>query len=840
MLFNDMSPPSAATAGNGALAAMMMMQQQYPFPVSAATGPAPSAPALAALSAERRLAAELGAHASMTVPAALAVATPQQAVLQRAMMMPHAFFAGGGVAGTAFEHGTLLGRVLRAVSIDPNDPQIVALFRDAHKQPRNIIESRINEFRSRQAIAHGQVADIVLRLLKQKKCKDRAMLWLRQGVALNLEAGKERPSPFVASSKGFMLNFGSVMLRICRPFMNDLEKIRKIDWRFLIDSGSQDVFPSNGTQLTTAIPKDLVSFDIARREDSSGREYNFLTSSFFLTLRALSLGAVQECIRYPNVLRGLSRYRDGLDTGSREAVHYLVNKVASDINMAAPDLIKDLLGFATTVCSWMLLNLPDAVSAPSGDSTNRSLGEWIVNMDPNVSSNVESYRFLSSLPDYVVSDVCEILLFVAKLDSSHFCSTDLQSVLAVIVYFLRRPWIITSPHLRAKLGQVLFYVFLPSSERDNSVEHYTGIKGRDGPQVYLLERDRECVAYLAPALLLLYGDVERTGFYEKLTNRRAIMVVLQFLWKQASHRPAFRGIVGASSPSESDVHRVNFIKFANGLLNETNALVSSVMDKLQEIRATQIQMGSGQEWSSLAAETRSQITDRHAENEMEVRFKATLCIQTMNMLNYLTSDEIIRQPFLLDEILPRFTSMLLNVVAKLSGPKSLEIKVDNMESYNFEPKRMLSEVCSAMIHFADCEAFWRSMSQDGFFENGVPLSKAAAVLSKFNLLPPADVAAFEQMVSRAKDARSSYHNLEALADSAPPEFLDPLLSTIMKDPVLLPTSNHIVDRATIYQHLLNDEKDPFNRMPLTVGMLVPQEELKSRIYKWLAENGVHI
>jgi ubiquitin conjugation factor E4 B len=839
MCFNDMSPPSAASTGNGALAAMMMMQHGgYPFPVSAASGPAPSALALAALSAERRFAAELGAHPSMVVPPSLAVAAPQQAVLQRAMMMPHAFFAGGGVSGTAFEHSTMLGRILRAVSIDPNDPQIVAIFRDAHKQPRNIIEGRINEFRGRQAIAQGQVTEVVLRLLKQKRCKDRAMLWLRQGVALNLEASKERPSPFVASSKGFMLNFCCVMLRICRPFMNDLEKIRKIDWRFLIDSGSQDVFPTNGTPLTTAIPKDLVSFDVARREDSSGREYNFLTSSFFLTLRALNLGVVQECIRYPNVLRGLSRYRDGLDTGSREAVHYLVHKLASDINMTAPDLIKDLLGFTTTVCSWLLLNLPDAAS--SSESAGRSLGDWMVNMDPNIASNVESYRFLSGLSDYEVSDICEILLFIAKLDSSHFCGADLQPVLAVIVYFLRRPWIITSPHLRAKLGQVLFYVFLPSSERDGSVEHYTGIKGRDGAHVYFLERDRECVAYLAPALLLLYGDVERTGFYEKLSNRRAIMVVLQYLWKQPSHRPAFRGIVGLSSPSESDAHRVNFIKFANGLLNETNALVSSVMDKLQEIRATQIQMGSGQEWSSLSAETRSQITDRHAENEMEVRFKATLCIQTMNMLNYLTSDEIIRQPFLLEEILPRFTSMLLNVVAKLSGPKSLEIKVDNMESYNFEPKRMLSEVCSAMIHFADCEAFWRSMSQDGFFENGVPLSKAAGVLSKFNLLPPADVAAFEQMISHAKDARSSYKNLEALSDSAPPEFLDPLLSTIMKDPVLLPTSNHIVDRATIYQHLLNDEKDPFNRMPLTVGMLVPQEELKTRIYKWLAENGVHI
>jgi hypothetical protein len=40
---------------------------------------------------------------------------------------------------------------------------------------------------------------------------------------------------------------------------------------------------------------------------------------------------------------------------------------------------------------------------------------------------------------------------------------------------------------------------------------------------------------------------------------------------------------------------------------------------------------------------------------------------------------------------------------------------------------------------------------------------------------------------------------------APDEFLDPLLMTLMRDPVRLPTSGNIVDRSTIAQHLLNDE-----------------------------------
>lgn len=43
----------------------------------------------------------------------------------------------------------------------------------------------------------------------------------------------------------------------------------------------------------------------------------------------------------------------------------------------------------------------------------------------------------------------------------------------------------------------------------------------------------------------------------------------------------------------------------------------------------------------------------------------------------------------------------------------------------------------------------------------------------------------------------------------------------MHDPVILPTSGKIMDRAVITRHLLNSDTDPFNRQPLTTDMLRP-------------------
>merc|ERR1712059_99029 len=72
-----------------------------------------------------------------------------------------------------------------------------------------------------------------------------------------------------------------------------------------------------------------------------------------------------------------------------------------------------------------------------------------------------------------------------------------------------------------------------------------------------------------------------------------------------------------------------------------------------------------------------------------------------------------------------------------------------------------------------------------------------------------------------------------LTSEAPDEFLDPIMSTLMKEPVRLPSSRKIVDRSTIAKHLLSDEKDPFNREPLTLEMVIPEEELRNRIEGWV-------
>jgi ubiquitin conjugation factor E4 B len=73
-------------------------------------------------------------------------------------------------------------------------------------------------------------------------------------------------------------------------------------------------------------------------------------------------------------------------------------------------------------------------------------------------------------------------------------------------------------------------------------ERWSGEVPTDGIQRHLIENHESSRRFLAPVLLLLYGDVEKTGFYEKIGHRRCILNVLKHLWALPTHREAFRAI----------------------------------------------------------------------------------------------------------------------------------------------------------------------------------------------------------------------------------------------------------------------------------------------------------
>eukprot|EP01032_Pedospumella_encystans_P017808 gene17808-20285_t len=529
------------------------------------------------------------------------------------------FIEAAGTRGAAMEHQTLLGRVLR-ISPEPRDPKLAELFKDTQRTPRNIVEGKIQDLRKRCAQAQTVGVEILMSCLRAGgPAKAGAMQWLVQSLVQNIEVEKDQPSPLLGASSGFMLNLGAVMLQLAHPVIADAEKLKKVDLFYLFANEGKVVFPDD---LTKLMPLAYFS-SLANAAGSlpppappaaaaSTAEFNFITQSFFLCWRALHLGIVPQCNRYENILRGLNHHHAGLETNDPHAMHYLVLKFGTDAQLLSPDLLQEIVLFCSAASTKLIDTLEPpqhakhAMDVSSGD-VEVNYQDWLCTPEQLTS---DQKHVLLNLPEHLVDDIMTMLIFVARTDPAILKTASMDSTLSLIVFFLRRPWAIQKPHLRAKFGLTLFHVFLPASARSRG-DMWSQNAPVDGPHTNLLSTHIMAQRYMSPGLLLLYGDVERTGFYEKLTNRRCIMVVLKHLWTLPTHRSAFRGIatlqdtfgsstVPASSSSSGATAEGSgqdyFVRFANGLMNETNALVAATMDKLVEIRKTQLQMQNLPEW----------------------------------------------------------------------------------------------------------------------------------------------------------------------------------------------------------------------------------------------------
>ena len=149
-------------------------------------------------------------------------------------------------------------------------------------------------------------------------------------------------------------------------------------------------------------------------------------------------------------------------------------------------------------------------------------------------------------------------------------------------------------------------------------------------------------------------------------------------------------------------------------------------------------------------------------------------------------------------------------------------QVKNPEKYSFNPRVLLSTIIDIYLNLRQTE-FIRAIAQESRSYRAEHFHKAIRILRKFGLKPDNELAQLEKLVEHVEQIRQLERNRELELGTVPEEFLDPIVFSIMEDPVILPTSGVTVDRKTIVSHLLSDLTDPFNRQKLTTDMLIPSK-----------------
>merc|ERR1712004_198403 len=241
-----------------------------------------------------------------------------------------------------------------------------------------------------------------------------------------------------------------------------------------------------------------------------------------------------------------------------------------------------------------------------------------------------------------------------------------------------------------------------------------------------------------------------------------------------------------------------YLKFVNILINDGIKLLDESLAQMKRMHEYEQQIASTA-WAQTDDEEKKQVLkDLKQCKDMAINYNkmGSDNIWMMTALTKLSSD-VFTHP----DMVNRVADMLNFFLEKLTGKKRKEYRV-------------------------------KDMAQDGhsFHPNLFP--QTIAVLADLGAVDlEEDMRSIEARVMVAMAAVSQESCLE---QDAPEEFLCLIMDTLMTDPVVLP-SGKVVDRTSIAKHLLTSPTDPFNREPMTIGDVKPDENLKKRILEWTVE-----
>lgn len=643
-------------------------------------------------------------------------------------------------------------------------------------------------------------------------------------------------------SDGFMLNLGNVLLRLCQPFCiksNDT-KVPKIDPTYCaVEAADENESCIRGlhmkgmTQETCLIP-------VPENETRPvAKSFGFTTECFFLTHRALDLGyrvVLDKLLRTNQDLVRLQQvYNDAQTGGSSEVLEILTQRMEMEMSqylalrasLLAPEMLNLLAKFHATTAHWLIqVNLNEICE---GDSNSDYAPKQYKPLTFPLSETVPIT--LRCVPEFVVENTIGFLCFLRKFNPNTFeeqGQSFLNPILTEIVVLMDQHRLY-NPHLRARLAEGL-EALLPITD-DNVNPRLPSLGTFHREQLF---STHPYAKQIVSNLLQVFVSIEMTGqsvqFEQKFNYRRPMYIVMQYLWKLPEHRNNFVTLAQDAEANMEAVHPPLFLRFVNLLMNDAVFLLDEALSNMAQLRQM-LQARENGEWNKLPQHERNQQANYLQHIGMIARFDNILGRKTIQTLKMLTSE--IKSIFCHPTMVDRIASMLNYLLLQLVGPNKKNLKVNDQKEYAFNPANLVLNICEIYVNLSENESFTLAVSQDGRSYSPDLFKLADNVLVRIGGVGIlGDLSQFAKNVEKAANQKKEE---DEILTEAPEEFLDPIMSTLMVDPVTLPSSRITIDRKTIARHLLSDQTDPFNRSPLTMDMVQSNIQLKNKIQEWITK-----
>jgi ubiquitin conjugation factor E4 B len=337
-----------------------------------------------------------------------------------------------------------------------------------------------------------------------------------------------------------------------------------------------------------------------------------------------------------------------------------------------------------------------------------------------------------------------------------------------------------------------------------------------------LTTDKFATDYLLHALMKFYIEAEHTGissaFYDKFSIRYEIFQIFKCIWSNDIYKTRLT--------QESKTNTDFFVRYVNLLLNDATYLLDECLTKFPKIHDLQVALRPNSS-VQMTEEERKAKTDELSQLEGQATSYMQLANETISMMKVFTG--ALSEAFTMPEIVQRLADMLDYNLDTLVGPKSANLKVEDPSKYHFNPKSLLAEFIDIYLNLGGQKRFVEAVARDGRSYKPANFESATRIMERWSLKSKEELTAWINLIAKFKTAKEIDEQAEEDLGEIPDEFLDPLMCTLMEDPVILPMSKQTIDRSTIRSHLLSDPTDPFNRQPMNIEDVIPNIDMKEKI-----------
>ncbi|XP_066873916.1 ubiquitin conjugation factor E4 B isoform X3 [Kogia breviceps] len=662
-------------------------------------------------------------------------------------------------------------------------------------------------------LGRQELFKILHSILLNGETREAALGYMAAVVNANMKKAQMQTDDRLVSTDGLMLNFLWVLQQLSTKI-----KLETVDPTYIFHPRCRITLPSDETRVNATMEDVNDWLTELYGDQSPFSEPKFPTECFFLTLHAHHLSILPGCRRYIRRLRAIrelnrtvedlknnesqwkdsplaARHREMLKRCKTQLKKLVRCKACADAGLLDESFLRRCLNFYGLLIQLLLRILDPAypdVTLP-------------------LSSDVP--KVFAALPEFYVEDVAEFLFFIVQYSPQVLYEPCTQDIVMFLVVMLCNQNYIRNPYLVAKLVEVMFMT-------------NPAVQPRTQKFFEMIENHPLSTKLLVPSLMKFYTDVEHTGatseFYDKFTIRYHISTIFKSLWQNIAHHGTFMEEFNSGK---------QFVRYINMLINDTTFLLDESLESLKRIHEVQEEMKNKEQWDQLPRDQQQARQSQLAQDERVSRSYLALATETVDMFHILTKQ--VQKPFLRPELGPRLAAMLNFNLQQLCGPKCRDLKVENPEKYGFEPKKLLDQLTDIYLQL-DCARFAKAIADDQRSYSKELFEEVISKMRKAGIKSTIAIEKFKLLAEKVEEIVAKNARAEIDYSDAPDEFRDPLMDTLMTDPVRLP-SGTIMDRSIILRHLLNSPTDPFNRQTLTESMLEPVPELKEQIHAWMRE-----